>query len=165
MQQTAWLVQRVVLATTLMIGFYVPVLTTVGVLLWIPYAEFTLLKRVDLRLMPGCLALAFALLVSRSRQVNPERSGRIYEDRASWLTAITVETLPRGRDAFLAFAKPMKIPAAGAAGHTAERRTRAWPRGSTTDVRIGGRVSCGIRGDGEGGRQGEAAARRRRRAW
>jgi hypothetical protein len=30
--------------------------------------------------------------------------------QASWLAPLTVETLPRGRDGFLAFAKPMKIP-------------------------------------------------------
>lgn len=62
--KSAWLVQRVMLAILLMVGFYVLVFAVVGVLLWLPYAEYTLLERVDLRLALGSVALAFGLLVS-----------------------------------------------------------------------------------------------------
>ena len=42
MKQTAWLVQRAVLALLLMVSFYALALGLAGALLWIPYEAFVL---------------------------------------------------------------------------------------------------------------------------
>jgi Zn-dependent protease with chaperone function len=64
MTNTAWLIQRVVLAILLMVGFYVLAVAVIGSLLWIPYAEYTYLHRLDLRIGLGCIGSAIALALS-----------------------------------------------------------------------------------------------------
>jgi Zn-dependent protease with chaperone function len=61
---TAWLVQRVVLAILLMVGFYVLAVAMIGGLVWIPYAELKYFQRVDFRIAVACLGSAFALAVA-----------------------------------------------------------------------------------------------------
>jgi Zn-dependent protease with chaperone function len=61
---TIWLLQRVVLAIVLMIGFSVLTFVTVVLLLWIPYTEYRVLHRVDARLALGCLWLAYSLVTN-----------------------------------------------------------------------------------------------------
>ena len=64
MTSTAWLIQRVVLAILLMVGFYALAAAAIGGLIWIPYAEFRYLNRVDFRIAVACLGSAVALAVA-----------------------------------------------------------------------------------------------------
>ena len=56
------LAARAVLAIALMIGYYVLALAVSAALIWIPYAEFRYLERVDARIGFACLAGAATIL-------------------------------------------------------------------------------------------------------
>jgi heat shock protein HtpX len=56
------LAARAVLAIVLMIGYYVLALAVSAALIWIPYAEFRYLERVDFRIGIACLAGAATIL-------------------------------------------------------------------------------------------------------
>ena len=58
MKQTAWLVQRAVLAVVLMVSFYALALGIAGALLWIPYEAYANDVRLPVKLALVCLALA-----------------------------------------------------------------------------------------------------------
>jgi heat shock protein HtpX len=60
--QTAWLVQRALLAIALMVGFYVLALAIALSLLWIPYAEWTYAGRIHIKILAVCVGGAFAVL-------------------------------------------------------------------------------------------------------
>jgi hypothetical protein len=53
---------RAVMAVALMVGYYTLAVTVCVVLLWIPYAEYTYLDRVDLRIGVACLVGAATVL-------------------------------------------------------------------------------------------------------
>jgi Zn-dependent protease with chaperone function len=59
---TAWLAQRALLAVALMIGFYVLALAIAVGLLWIPYAEWTYVGRLHIKIALACVASAAALV-------------------------------------------------------------------------------------------------------
>jgi heat shock protein HtpX len=61
-QSTTWLVQRALLAIALMIGFYVFSLAIALGLLWVPYAEWVYVGRLDLKIAAVCIGAAFAVL-------------------------------------------------------------------------------------------------------
>ena len=56
------LAARAVMAIALMIGYYVLAIAVCVVLIWIPYAEYTYLHRVDGRIAFACLAGAATVL-------------------------------------------------------------------------------------------------------
>jgi len=58
MKQTAWLVQRAVLAVVLMVSFYALALGIAGALLWIPYEAYANDVRLPVKLALVCVALA-----------------------------------------------------------------------------------------------------------
>ena len=62
--QAAWLAQRATLAIALMVGFYLLVLAVIFGLLWIPYAEWTYIDRLDPKAAFVCVVTAFAILVA-----------------------------------------------------------------------------------------------------
>jgi len=61
-QSTTWLVQRALLAISLMIGFYVFSLAIAFGLLWLPYAEWVYVGRLDIKIAALCIGAAFAVL-------------------------------------------------------------------------------------------------------
>jgi hypothetical protein len=75
MTQTLWLARRAVLAILLMVTFYVLALVITGVLLWIPYAEWAYLDRLDIRIGLACYVTAATLVIAvfprRDRFVPP----------------------------------------------------------------------------------------------
>ena len=58
MKQTAWLVQRAVLAVVLMVSFYALALGIAGALLWIPYEAYANDVRLPVKVALVCVALA-----------------------------------------------------------------------------------------------------------
>jgi len=72
-KQTTWLVQRVLLATVLMIGFYLFAALIALTLLWIPYAGWTYIGRVHVKIAALCvgagLTILWALVPRRDRFV------------------------------------------------------------------------------------------------
>lgn len=58
------LTTRAIIAVLLMIGFYVLSLLVAGALIWIPYAEWVYLERLDLRVALGCILAALLILYS-----------------------------------------------------------------------------------------------------
>src|SRR5919202_88092 len=71
---TAWLVQRVVLAVALMIGFYVFALAIAAVLLWVPFAtlEYSVRVPIKLAMMSGAAGLTILwALVPRPDRFEP----------------------------------------------------------------------------------------------
>lgn len=64
MVSSSSLARRAALALLMLAGFYVLAVTIAAALLWIPYAEWTYLHRVDGRVALGCLISAAAILWS-----------------------------------------------------------------------------------------------------
>ena len=62
MTASASLARRAILALALMVGFYALALAIAGGLLWIPYAEWLYLERIDPRLAFACVVTAGGLL-------------------------------------------------------------------------------------------------------
>src|SRR3954469_17374877 len=58
------LTTRAVVAILLMIGFYVLSIAIAFALIWIPYAEYTYLNRLDIRIGVGCIVGAALILWS-----------------------------------------------------------------------------------------------------
>jgi hypothetical protein len=78
MKQTAWLVQRAMLAIVLMVGFSVFALAIAAGLLLIPYAEWYYLERVDFRIAVVCLGAGLAVwwaIVPRIDRFEPRGRG------------------------------------------------------------------------------------------
>lgn len=64
MQSSRSLRTRAVMALLLMVGFYVFALAIAAGLLWVPYAEYAYLKRLDGRIAVACLFGAFTILLA-----------------------------------------------------------------------------------------------------
>src|SRR5258708_7493548 len=84
------LTSRAIIAILLMIGFYMLALGVVVLLLWIPYAEWTYLNRLDLRIGLACLAgaavIGFSILPRRDHfeapgpRVDPSEQPRLFAE-------------------------------------------------------------------------------------
>ena len=64
MTQTLWLAQRAALAIALMLAFYVIAIGLAALLFWIPYAEWTYLNRVDIKIAVFCVITGLALILA-----------------------------------------------------------------------------------------------------
>jgi len=97
------LTTRAIIAILLMIGFYALSLLVAGLLVWIPYAEWVYLERLDLRIALGCLFAALLILYSMIPRrdkftapgplVTKDQHPRLFEELAN-LAAQTKQELP-----------------------------------------------------------------------
>lgn len=98
LHRPGWLAQRAVLAVTLMIGFYGLAITVTGLLLWMPYAEYRYLRRVDLRVALGCVGAAAMIALSlvprrdRFEPPGPPRDERTEPHLFSFIREVAVAT-------------------------------------------------------------------------
>src|SRR5258708_25110565 len=84
---------RAIIALVLMMGFYILALGVVALLLWIPYAEWTYLNRLDLRIALACLVgagvVGFSILPRRDRfeapgpQIDAAAQPRLFAELSS----------------------------------------------------------------------------------
>jgi uncharacterized membrane protein len=72
------LAARAAMAIALMVGYYTLAIAVCAVLIWIPYAEYSYLHRVDLRIGVACLigaaTVLWALVPSRIDSRHPGHS-------------------------------------------------------------------------------------------
>lgn len=62
--KVAWVLRRILLAISLMVGFYAFALAIAFVLLWIPYAEWTYVGRLDFKIAGACVGAGITILWS-----------------------------------------------------------------------------------------------------
>src|SRR5262245_56016851 len=72
--QTTWLIKRALLAIGLMIGFYVFAAVIALGLLWVPYAEWKYVGRLDVKIAAVCIGAGLTILwalVPRADRFHP----------------------------------------------------------------------------------------------